>query len=111
MQKEDILNLPMTKNPILNALAAVIYIIFVASIMFYGTQRTGPVNNVMVPVAVVSLFTLSAAVMGYLFGYQPFMLYFDGKKKEAVNLFLKTVAVFGAVTLIILILLFSGALR
>ena len=39
------------------------------------------------------------------------MLYFDGKKKAAVTLFLQTVAVFGVLTAVALGLLFSGALR
>ena len=102
----------MTKNPILNALAASAYIIFVGLFMSWGTSIVpkGP-DTFMAPVAVMSLFTLSAAVMGYLFCYQPVQLYFDGKKKEAVNLFLQTVAVFGVFTVLALILLFSGAFK
>lgn len=98
----------MTKNTFINALAATIYIVLIASVMFYGTKNLGPSNSIIAPIAVVSLFTLSAAVMGYLFCYQPGMLYFDGKKKEAINLFLQTVAVFGCITAFVLLLLFSG---
>lgn len=102
----------MTKNPFINALAAILYITLVASMMYYGTQilGQGPNNSVLAPIAFISLFTLSAAVMGYLFLYQPGQLYFDGKKKEAVNLFLKTVASFGIITIIALTLLFSRIL-
>ncbi len=96
----------MTKNPLVNALAASLYIMLVASVMFYGTNHTGPVNSIIVPVAMISLFTLSAAVMGYLFLYQPLQLYLDGKKKNAVHLFLQTVAVFAGITTFILVLLF-----
>lgn len=49
----------------------------------------------------ISLFTLSAAVMPY----------FDGKKKYAVTLFLQTVAVFAGLTAVALALLFSGVGR
>ncbi|HEY4481504.1 MAG TPA: hypothetical protein VI489_01485 [Candidatus Brocadiaceae bacterium] len=98
----------MTKNPLYNALFASLYIVVIASIMFYGTKLAGPMGNTfLAPIAMISLFTLSAAVMGYLFGYQPFVLYFDGKKKQGLDLFLKTVAVFGGVTIIFLVLLFS----
>lgn len=100
----------MTKNPLANALAATVYITIVASVMFYGPKQTGPVNSVIVPIAMISLFTLSAAVMGYLFLYQPLQLYLEGKKKNAVNLFLQTVAVFAGVTAVILIVLFSRVL-
>ena len=63
------------------------------------------------PVAVISLFTLSAAVMGYVFLYQPGLMILDGKKKQGVTLFLQTVAVFAVLTLIALVLVFTGAVR
>ena len=100
----------MTRNPFLNALAATIYIAVISTIMFYGSQIRGPVHSIVGPITAVSLFTLSAAVMGYLFCYQPAQLYFDGKKKQAVNLFLQTVGIFGAITALLLLLLFSGFL-
>jgi len=98
----------MTKNPFLNALAAGLYIVMIASVMFYGTKNLGPTDSIIAPIAMLSLFTLSAAVMGYLFFYQPVMLYLDGKKKNAINLFLKTVFVFAGFTALALTLLFSG---
>jgi hypothetical protein len=101
----------MTKNPILNAIAASAYIVAIALVMNWGTRFAPKGPTLMAPIAVISLFTLSAAVMGYLFCYQPIQLYFDGKKKPAVNLFLQTVAVFAILTLITLTLLFSGVIR
>lgn len=97
----------MTKNPFVNAFAATAYIVVIASVMFYGTQITGPVHSIIGPIAAVSLFTLSAAVMGYFFLYEPAQMFLDGKKKQGLNLFLQTVAVFGLVTAIALLLLFS----
>lgn len=100
----------MSKNSLLNALFAAFYIVFIAIVMNYGMKLAGRSadNSILAPIAVISLFTLSAAVMGYLFLYQPFQLYFDSKKKAAVNLFLQTVAYFGIVTILFLFLLFSG---
>jgi hypothetical protein len=60
------------------------------------------------PIVVLSVFTLSVAVMAFLFFYQPLMLFIEGKKKEAINLFIKTVGVFGVITAVALVLLFSG---
>lgn len=100
----------MTKSPLFNALAATTYIVAIALVMNWGTKRIAPVNNVFAPIAMISLFTLSAAIMGYLFLYQPGMLYMDGKKKMAVNFFLQTVGVFGAITVLALGILFSGVL-
>jgi len=60
------------------------------------------------PITFLSLLTLSVVVMAFLFFYQPLQLFIEGKKKEAVNLFVKTVGIFAAFTAVILILLFSG---
>lgn len=99
----------MTKNPLTNAIAALVYIVIVSSAMFYGTDHAGPAeDSIIAPIAMISLFTLSAAVMGYLFFGQPLQLYLDDKKKEAVDLFLRTLAVFAGLTVVILIVLFSG---
>ncbi|KKR73563.1 MAG: hypothetical protein UU15_C0007G0009 [Candidatus Levybacteria bacterium GW2011_GWC2_40_7] len=99
----------MTKNPFVNAGAATAYIVLIACVMYYGTQYVRPGNSVMAPIAALSLFSLSAAVMGDIFLFQPLQLYLDGKKKVAVNLFLQTVAVFAGITTLILILFFSGS--
>ena len=98
----------MTRNPLLNALGALLYIIVVSVVMFYGSSQVKG-TSVIGPIAVLSLFTLSAAVMGYVFCYQPLQLFL--KKKEAVDLFLKTVGIFGALTATILFLYFSRILR
>ena len=101
----------MTKNPILNALSALLYITLVACVMFYAIEKTTPNKSVLVPLAVLSLFTLSAAVMGYIFLYQPFQLYFDGKKKQAVNLVFQTIAAFAVITAIIFTLVVTKWFR
>ena len=86
----------MTKNPLINAMSAALYIFLIAFVMYFGTKNLGPKDTIFAPIAMISLFTLSAAVMGYLFLNQPAQLYFDGKKKAAVNLFLQTVAIFAS---------------
>jgi hypothetical protein len=101
----------MTKNPIINAAAATLYIIFVASLMFYGIEHSKPGNTVAVPIAVLSLFSLSAALMGYFFLFQPVQLYLDGKKKEATSLFVQTILVFAVITAGIFTLFLLGILR
>ncbi len=96
----------MTKNPFINSLVASLYISLIASLLFYGPKKVGLESSIIMPIIMISLFTLSAAVMGYLFLYQPIQLYFDGQKKQAINFFLKTVAFFAAVTFIIAVLSF-----
>ena len=95
----------MTKNSFLNASLAAAYIIIVGSIMFYGPKFFAPKDTVLAPIAVLSLFTLSAAVMGYLFLSEPLKLYLDGEKTNAVRLFLRTVLIFACITVFIFLLL------
>ena len=99
----------MTKNPIINALSASAYIILVVSVMTFVTQplRNKP-DTFFAPITMLFVLTLSVAVMAYLFFYQPLLLFIEGKKKEAVDLFVKTVGIFAAITAVVLILLFSG---
>lgn len=96
----------MAHNPLVNALVASLYIALVASVMFYGPHTVGKKETVMVPIAVLSLFVLSAAVMGYFFLCGPLLLSFDGEKKRAVRLFLSTVGIFAGITALILAVLF-----
>lgn len=67
--------------------------------------ETNP-NQYIAPLMIISLFTLSAAVMGYVFLFQPFKMYTEGKKKEAVKLFLQTLGIFGGITGILFVLYF-----
>jgi len=99
----------MTKNPVINAFCASMYIVFVVTVMTFATQplRNKP-DTFFAPIAVLFVLTLSVAVMAYLFFYQPVMLFIEGKKKAAVNLFVKTVGIFALFTTVALVLLFSG---
>ncbi len=99
----------MSKNPIINALSASAYIILVVSVMTFVTQplRNKP-DTFFAPVTILFVLTLSVSIMAFLFFYQPLMLFIDGKKKEAVNLFVKTVGIFAVITAVVLALLFSG---
>jgi len=99
----------MSKNPIINALSASAYIILGVTIMTFVTQplRNKP-DTFFAPIVFLSLLTLSVAVMAFLFFYQPLLLFIEGKKKDAVNLFIKTVSIFAAITSVLLVLLFSG---
>lgn len=96
----------MTKNPFINALAAALYIDVVASVMTYASKFSSPPPSVIMPIAMLSLFTLSAGFMGYCFLYQPLRLYIEGEKKKGANLFLQTLAVFAGITIILIALTF-----
>lgn len=99
----------MSKNPLINALGASAYIILVVTVMTFVTQ---PLKNkpdtFFAPIVFLSVLTLSVAIMAFLFFYQPLQLFIGGKRKEAVSFFIKTVGIFGVLTIAALALLFSG---
>jgi membrane protease YdiL (CAAX protease family) len=83
------------KTPLLNALSASIYIgVVVGVISFLTSIGHEKPDNILIPMFMLSLLVLSVAVMGFLFFYKPFELYFDNKRKEAVLFFWKTVGIF-----------------
>lgn len=102
----------MNKKPILNALGASGYIVLVVSLINFlsQTQKNKP-DTFLAPILFLSLLTLSVTVMGYLFFYEPILLFLDGKKKRAVNFFLRTVVSFAIITVLILVLLFTGIFK
>jgi len=91
----------MSKNPFLNSLAALAYIVIVVLTinLISATEVNTGIAQYVMPIMVLSLFTLSAAVMGYLFCFKPLTMFLEGKKDEAVKLFLKTVGIFALLTL------------
>ena len=93
----------MTRNPIYNALAASTYIVLIVVIINTISNVQALQSSLIMPVIFLSLFVLSAAVMGYLFCLQPLRLYLDGKKELAVKLFLKTVGIFAGITMVIVL--------
>ena len=87
-----------------NALLAVAYIAVVATITFYGPKIAGgpSEDSILAPIAMISLLTLSVAVMGYLFFWTPLELYLSGDKSGAVKTLLHTIGTFAIITIILL---------
>jgi len=95
----------MTKKPLYNALAAITYIItIVVTINFIDEFETniGTAQFVM-PIVMLSMFTLSAAIMAYIFCYQPLRLFLEKKQEEAIKLFLNTVGIFAVIIVAIVL--------
>lgn len=93
----------MSQKPFRNAAAALLYILAVVSTLFLvfellpESDQGGPV--VLWFAFVLSMFVLSAAVMGYIFLGYPLRMYLDDKKDEAVKLFLSTLGYFALLIL------------
>ncbi len=96
----------ITRAAVTRALGAVAYIAAVAFFLYYGKGFIGPDDSVLNPMAMLSLLVLSVAVMAYLFFFEPVKLLLDGKRNEAATLFVRTLAVFAFVT----VLLFAALL-
>ena len=62
-------------------------------------------ETLFIPMAMLSLFVLSAAVMGFLFIYHPATLFLEGKKNEALSHFSKTVGTFALIVAAYVLLL------
>ncbi|MBI5058616.1 hypothetical protein HZB60_02405 [candidate division KSB1 bacterium] len=101
----------MTKNPLINALAAAAYITVVGSGLFLSQGIEHSASSFVVPIAMISLLTLSVAVMGYCFLAQPLQLLIAGQKAEAVRLIVKTLLIFGAITALLFIAAYLTATR
>lgn len=99
----------MSKHPLVNALGASAYIFLVVTIVSVLTRflKDKP-DTFFAHITVLFLLTLSVVVMAYMFFYQPVQYFIGGKKKEAVNLFVKTVGIFAIFTAIVLTLLILG---
>ena len=98
----------MTKNPYHNALLAAAYIVFVVLLISYGPAlvRDKP-DTILAPMAMLSLLVFSVAFMGYIFFFQPVLMYLDGQKREAVEFFTKTLVAFAVITGIVILVAFT----
>lgn len=95
----------MKWNPLLNALAASSYIgAVVLFLHFIESVRRDTPDTILDGLGVISLFVFSAAVMAFLFFYQPALRLIENKRSEAVSYFLQTLGIFGLITVTVLTL-------
>lgn len=104
----------MTRNPAINALLALSYIVLLVSAVFYGptlvTLPNEDMFGILIPVAFLSLFVFSAALMGFIFLYKPLLLLAKGEKEQAAKLFLQTLGFFAGFVLTLVAIGFTVAL-
>lgn len=95
------------KKPFLHALGAALYIVgivFVAQIV--GGALKDQNETIIIPMTMLSLFVLSAAVMGFLFLSEPLYLLAENRKQEAITFFAKVVGFFACFVAVFTVLLF-----
>lgn len=94
----------MKWNPYLNALGIEAYIWGLGLLINYiSSLHHDTPDNLIGTIAAFSLFTCSAAVVGFLLFYRPVALLIEGKREEAIFFFLKTLATFGVITVFVVL--------
>jgi hypothetical protein len=93
----------MNKNAYYNAILASGYIAIIATFLQNGHYIFGEKDNFLSPILFLSLFVLSASIMGYLFIGEPIQLFLDGHKKQAADMFFRTVGTFAGITVLLLL--------
>jgi cation transport ATPase len=78
------------KQGLFQALGVAAYCTLIGLLMANGNILFGQMNLVIGPILMLILLSVSVLVCGLLVFYQPYQLFFDGKKKEAVDLVLFT---------------------
>jgi hypothetical protein len=95
--KKDIL-----KYAFVNAFSTTAYIVVLVSVLFNFPRRfLEDAETILAPIMMLMVFVFSAAITATLVLGRPIMWYLDGKKKEALHLFLYTLAVFFVIILLI----------
>ncbi len=75
---------------LMHSIGVLVYISILATIMNYGDQTFGKMDNLLGPIAFLLLFVVSALIVGMLVLGKPIILYLDNKKKEAIQLSIYT---------------------
>lgn len=98
------------KKPFLHALGAALYIVvIVLAAQAVGSVLKSQNDTIITPMTMLSLFVLSAAVMGFLFLSEPLYLLMENKKKEAIAFFAKVVGFFACFVVFFTLLLFLSS--
>jgi|SRR3989344_1340935 len=94
------------KKPFLRALGAALYIIVIVFVVQVVTSALKNQNEtIIIPMTMLSLFVLSAAIMGYLFLSEPLCLLMENRKQEAIIFFAKVVGFFACFLALFLVAL------
>lgn len=95
-------NSKLTLQGFLFSLGVVAYVFLVVLVMKNGDTLFGATNNLLGPMAILLLFTVSAAITGSLVFGRPIYLFLNGLKKEAVTLALYTIGFLFLETILVL---------
>lgn len=89
------------------ATSVLLYVTLIAWLLFNSQNLFGTAPSFLIPLFVLLLFVVSAAITGLLVLGKPIQLYLNGLKKEAVVLLLATLAwlvIYTAIVIIVLLI-------
>lgn len=93
------------KLGLIQAIGVTVYCGLVGFVMYNGNDIFGKMDSILGPITVLVMLSVSALICGLLVFKKPYELFFDGKKKEALN-----VVVYTAVSLFTILLILFGVM-
>jgi len=106
MIKKSTLKFSPTLVGFFQALGVTIYCSFIGLLFWKGDEIFGKPDRYVGPVAFLLLFIASAMICALMVFYQPYLLFFDGKKKEALGTVVNTAAWLFIAAILFLIFIF-----
>lgn len=96
----------MVKTGFLQALGVSFYCFLVGTFMWNAGKFFGNKPNFPIPVAILTLFSTSALICALIVFYEPYKLFFAGKKKEALDIVIYTTAFLAGFAVLFFLLMF-----
>ena len=90
---------------LIHSLGVLVYIALIATLLFNGQNIFGKEDNFLMPVAMLLLLVISAAITGALVLGKPILMYLDNQKADALKLFLYTISWLAVITISVFIIL------
>lgn len=97
----------LIKRSMINALGTAAYVATLVTLILNGEKMFGTIDNILGPIAFLLVFVISASITGGLVLGKPILMFLDGQKKEAVQLFMYTVGWLALIAIILLIIALS----
>lgn len=97
----------LIKRSMINALGTAAYVATLVTLILNGEKMFGTIDNILGPITFLLVFVISASITGGLVLGKPILMFLDGQKKEAVQLFMYTVGWLALIAVILLIIALS----
>jgi len=96
----------IAKYAFLNSFAVILYIVAVVNFLFYVPKYLGVDESIFIPILMLMLFVFSAALTSALVLGRPLLWFFEGKKREAIFLFVSTLLSFFVMIVVTFLIFF-----